>query len=114
MANFVIKFSACAFLLLAFSTKSRIFEAVDSSNSFVTLIVNIPVLLMQPLRTASPFTDFLGTDSPVRALVSNIDSPSSTIPSNGIFSPGFTTILSPIDISSGSTFTNFPSCSMFA
>ena len=50
----------------------------------------------------------LGTDSPVSALVSSIDSPSVTIPSKGIFSPGFTTISSPIETVSGATTTSSP------
>ena len=103
-----------AFLVLAFSTKSRILDAVDSLNSFVTSIFNIPVLLIHPLNTVSFTFAFLGTDSPVNAEVSSIDSPSFTIPSKGIFSPGFTTISSPKLTSSGATFTNFPSCSILA
>ena len=57
------------FLLeLAFSTKSKIFDTVDSPNSFVVLIFNKPVILMQPLITLS-FIDCtsLGKLSPVKA-----------------------------------------------
>ena len=45
----------------------------------------------------------LKIDSPVRADVSTIDIPLTTTPSRGIFSPGFTTIISPILTSSGDT-----------
>ena len=45
-ANLVINLSVFAFLLLAFSTNSRIFETVDSPNAFVTLIVRTPLTLI--------------------------------------------------------------------
>ena len=103
-----MKFSDFDFLLLAFSTKSNILLTVDSPNSFVTFIFITPVKLIEPLKISSPSEASLGNDSPVNAFVSKLVFPSTTIPSNGIFSPGFTTIISPILTSSGSTFYIFP------
>ena len=56
----------------------------------------------------SPIPTSTGTDSPVNADVSIIDLPSIIFPSNGTFSPGFTTIVSPIFTSSGDNFSIFP------
>ena len=69
VAKRVIKFSVSAFLLLAFSTKSKIFATVESSYSFSTRTVNTPDVLMQPLITSCPGATSRGTDSPVRATV---------------------------------------------
>ena len=81
----------------------KIFATVESSNSFVVRTFNVPLPLTQPLIISSPATALLGTDSPVNAAVSIMDSPSTTIPSSGIRSPGFITITVPISTSSGST-----------
>ena len=59
--------------------------------------------MIHPLITLSPAVISLGTDSPVRADVSMLALPLSTIPSIGILSPGFTTIMLPIGTSSGRT-----------
>ena len=99
---------------LAFSTRSRILETVDSPNSFVVLILRTPVMLMHPLMISSPSFASLGRLSPVRALVFRVELPSITMPSIGTFSPGWTTITEPISTSSGSTCSSFPSCSIFA
>ena len=96
-----MKFSDFAFLLLAFSTKSSILLTVDSPNSFVTSNLIVPLKLIQPLSTISPFFASLGTDSPVKAFVSNVVFPSIITPSNGTFSPDFIIIVSPIFTSSG-------------
>ena len=109
-----MKFSTFAFLLLAFSTSSKILATVESSNSFVVRIFSVPLPLTQPLIISSPSDALLGTDSPVSAAVSINDSPSIATPSRGILSPGFTTIIVPTSTSSGSTVTNFPSSSTFA
>ena len=54
---------------------------------------------MLPDRILSPtFTD-IGSDSPVRALVSNIEEPFTMVPSSGTLSPSLTTIISPTFIS---------------
>ena len=68
-----------------------------------------PFIFIQPLSTLSPLTASLGRDSPVNAFVSKVVSPSIINPSNGIFSPGLTTIVSPILTSFGLTFSIFPS-----
>ena len=87
---------------------------VDSPNSFSTFMVNNPFWLIHPLNTSSPESTSFGMDSPVKAEVSIKELPSTTIPSKGIFSPGFITIVSPIFTSSGFTFSNFPFLSIFA
>ena len=94
LANRVMKFSAFAFLELAFSTSSRIFATVESSNSFVTRTFRVPVRLMEPLTMESPSRTSSGMDSPVRALVSRLDAPLITTPSRGTFSPGLIRITS--------------------
>ncbi len=53
-------------------------------------MLKTPVKLILPERTLEPLVTSCGTDSPVRAVVSRLERPSSTIPSSGIFSPGFT------------------------
>ena len=98
----------------AFSTKFSILLTVDSPNSLFTWILNTPVWFINPLKTLSPVFAFLGTDSPVNAVVSSIDSPSITLPSRGIFSPGFTIIISPTFTSSGLTFNSAFSLKTFA
>ena len=101
-------------MLLAFSTKSKILLTVDSPYSFDTFTKIFPLSFIDPLNTSSFSFASTGTDSPVKALVSSIVVPSIIVPSNGIFSPGFTTIISPIFTSSGSTFSSFPSLKTFA
>ena len=113
-ANFEIKSSDFDLRELAFSTRSRIFETVDSPNSFVVWIFKTPFWLMQPEMTSSPGPASRGRLSPVSAAVFNVERPSTTVPSIGTFSPGCTTITLPGATSSGSTFVSFPSCSMFA
>ena len=97
-----------------FSTKSRIFDTVDSPKDFVVRIFSRPDRLMQPEMTLSPTSTSRGTDSPVSAMVSRLDRPSTIWPSRGIFSPGFTTMMSPISTSSGSTCSRTPSRSTLA
>ena len=63
---------------------------------------------------SSPALTFLGTDSPVKAAVSTNDSPSTTTPSRGTFSPGLITIILPTSTSSGSTCSNPFSVAIFA
>ena len=110
----MIKFSDFDFLLLAFSTKSKTLLTVDSPNSFVTFIFITPFIFIVPLKTSSPFCTSLGILSPVRAFVSKLELPEITYPSNGIFSPGFTTIISPIFTSSGETSHTLSSLKTFA
>ena len=99
---------------LAFSTRSRILETVDSPNSFVVRIFSTPFMLMQPLMISSPVFTSRGRLSPVSALVLRLASPSTMMPSSGTFSPGCTTITLPTATSSGSTCSSLPSVSMFA
>ena len=99
---------------LAFSTRSRILETVDSPNSLVVRSFSTPVMLMQPLMTASPAWTSRGRLSPVRALVFRVELPSMTWPSRGIFSPGWTTMTLPTAPSSGSTCSRRPSRSILA
>ena len=114
-ANLEIKSSAFDLRELAFSTRSRILETVDSPNSFVVRIFRRPLILMQPLMTSSPDSTSRGRLSPVRALVFSVELPSTTSPSIGIFSPGFTTMIVPTSTSSGSTASSCPfSLSTFA
>ena len=87
-ANFEMKSSLLLFLELAFSTRSRIFETVDSPNSFVVLTLSTRVMFMLPLMISSPSLTSRGRLSPVRALVLREEAPSITIPSIGTFSPG--------------------------
>ena len=48
----VISENIKTFLELAFSTRSKIFDTVDSPNSFVVRIRSTPVMLIQPLITS--------------------------------------------------------------
>ena len=99
---------------LAFSTRSRILDTVDSPNSFVVRIFSTPVMLTQPLMTSSPAWTSRGRLSPVRALVFRLELPSATTPSMGTFSPGWTRITDPTSTSSGSTRSSRPSRSTLA
>ena len=99
---------------LEFSTSSRILETVDSPNSLVVRIFKRPVMLMQPLMISSPSRASRGKLSPVRALVFRVELPSTTTPSMGTFSPGWTTMTVPTATSSGSTCTSWSSRSTLA
>ena len=110
----MIKFSTLAFLLLAFSTSSKIRATVESSNAFVTFTLIVLLPLTHPLMISSPTVALRGTDSPVSAAVSIMEVPSVTIPSSGMRSPGFTTMIVPTSTSSGSTCVSTPSSSMLA
>ena len=97
--------STLVFLSVAFSTNSSILFTVESLYIDDTFISNIPPLFILPDNTLSPVDTDTGSDSPVRALVSNIVSPFTTMPSRGTLSPSFTTIISPTFISVvGTTF----------
>ena len=75
-AKRVIKFSARAFFMLEFSTRSRILETVDSPNSLVVRTFSRPVMFTQPLMTSSPVCTSRGRLSPVRAAVFRAEAPS--------------------------------------
>src|SRR5699024_12736068 len=68
------------FLELAFSTRSRIFDTVDSPNSFVVRTFRTPVMLMHPLIISFPSFASFGRLSPVSALVFTVEVPSTMIP----------------------------------
>ncbi len=103
-----MNFSVGAFLAPASSTSSRIFATADSLNSLVVLTESTPFLFMNPDSTPDPGSTSLGTASPVSAEVSTADIPSSTTPSRGIRSPGFTSIISPTLTSAGETLLSPP------
>ena len=111
LANRVMKLSLLDLFSEAFSTSSRIFEAVDSVKGLVTLARRTPLRLTHPERILSPTPIPLGTLSPVSATVSRLEAPSSTTPSRGTFSPGLITMVSPTAISAGLTTTIPPSLS---
>ena len=73
-----MKFSARAFFMLEFSTRSRILETVDSPNSLVVLTRSRPLILTQPLMTSSPDWTSRGRLSPVRAAVFRVEAVSYT------------------------------------
>ena len=75
---------------LAFSTRSRILETVDSPNSFVVRTFSTPFMSMQPLMISSPSFTSRGRLSPVSALVFRLALPLTMTPSSGTFSPGCT------------------------
>ena len=71
-------------------------------------INNFPfVFTVEPI-TISPIDFVIGILSPVTMLSSIADSPLVIIPSTGIFSPGFTIIMSPATTSSTGIVTSFP------
>ena len=113
-ANLEMKSSDFDLRELAFSTRSRIRETVESPNSFVVRIFSTPVILMHPLMISSPAFASRGTLSPVRALILRVDAPSIMMPSIGTFSPGCTTMTEPVSTSSGSIRTSAPSFSILA
>ena len=113
-AKRVMKFSALAFFMLEFSTRSKMRLTVDWPKGLVTSTRNRPVVLTQPLTTSSPSATSRGRLSPVRALVFRAETPSSTRPSSGTFSPGRTTMIWPGCTSSGLTVTTAPSFSRLA
>ncbi len=79
-----------ALVALASSTSWIIFARLVSAPTRVARKVNDPVRLTVAAETVSPGPFSTGTDSPVRALSSTAEVPSSTTPSTGTASPGFT------------------------
>ena len=103
LAALATKFSVLAFLSVAVSTKSKILATVLSLYSLVTFTSSKPLVLMLPDSTSSPVETLVSLLSPVKALVFNLASPLTIIPSRGIFSPCLMIIISFIFTSSGST-----------
>ena len=58
------------------------------------LLVNLLYFILPDKILSPTFTD-IGSDSPVRALVSNMEEPFTMVPSSGTLSPSLTTIISP-------------------
>ena len=109
-----MNFSLFALPVSAFSTKSRIFATVDSPNVPDVRMCRTPVRFRLPLITVSPSETSRGRLSPVNAAVSRVVLPEIIFPSNGIFSPGFTTMILPTGTSDGDTRVRFPSFSILA
>ncbi len=109
-----MNFSVFAFFDSEFSTSSSILKTVDSVNRCVTLILMGLLMLTLPLYILSPFATSCGRDSPVREEVSTEDSPLTTTPSSGTFSPALTTMTSPTATSYGETLINSPFESILA
>ena len=82
---------------------------VLSAYSLLVFTFKTPLKFMLPESTVSPTVLSAGRLSPVSAEVSTLPAPSITVPSRGILSPGFRTIISPISTSSGSTSCSLPS-----
>ena len=59
--------------------------AVDSSQTLVVRISRVPLMFIEELNTALPFSTGKGIDSPVRLLISRVEVPLTTTPSSGIF-----------------------------
>ena len=83
-----MKFSDLDLCDVDVSTRARIFETVESLNSFSVFILRTPEQLMHPLTMVSPAETSRKALSPVMALVSMEEEPSTTVPSIGTFSPG--------------------------
>ena len=92
----------------ASSTKRIIWERVVSSPTRVASKVKVPDWLMEAAATLAPGAFSTGMDSPVRALSSTEDQPSTTTPSTGTRPPGLTTMRSPTATSSTGTSTSAP------
>ena len=94
-ANRVIKRSIWGLFALAFSTEFKIRVTIDSASGLSTCICNTPCVLTHPEITVFPGCTLTGTGSPVIGEVSIRLSPSITVPSKGIRSPGRTKTISP-------------------
>ena len=109
-----MNFSEFALLAAAFSTRSRILAAVESSASAVVRTFSTPSRFIVPLWTSEPSHTSTGRDSPVSAAVSMRELPWMTTPSSGTRSPGFMNISEPTGMSAGSVFIHSPFLSMLA
>ena len=96
------------------STRLMICAKNVSFPVFVTSTFNNPCLLMVAPITGSPVLLLTGIDSPVASDSSIKDSPSMTLPSEGIFSPGLMIITSPTDNSDVKTSISCPSTKILA
>ena len=109
-----MNFSLTALFCEACSTSWRIRLAAESWNPRVTSTRKAPDRLTQPANTSSPAPQSRGRDSPVRAEASSWLSPSSTLPSRGIRSPGRSRMVCPTATSFASTVRSAPFSSTLA
>ena len=93
----------------ASSTSRIIWARVVSSPTRRASKVKAPDLLMEAAATLSPTPLSTGMDSPVRALSSTAEAPSTITPSTGMDWPGRTTIRSPTRTSSTGISVSTPS-----
>ncbi len=98
----------------ASSTRRIIWARVVSSPTRRASKTKAPDLLMDAEATLSPTVLSTGRLSPVRALSSTADAPSTMTPSTGMACPGRTAILSPTRTSSTGISTSAPSRSTLA
>ncbi len=112
----IVSASFCigALLPCASSTSFIICESIVSDPTFVALNLKLPVLLIVPPITVSPFFFSIGMLSPVIMLSSIVECPSIMTPSTGIFCPGFTSIVSPFFTSSIGISVSSPSLMIIA
>ena len=95
LANLVMNLSILGLPAAAVSTELRMRVTMDSDKGRTTFILRTPWIFMQPEITSVPAAALTGTGSPVTGEVSILLSPSTTIPSRGILSPGRTRRISP-------------------
>ena len=98
-----------ALVALASSTSWIILASDVSAPTRVARKVNEPVRLTVAALTVSPAVFSTGMDSPVSALSSTAEAPSSTTPSTGMDSPGRTRSTWPGRMASTSTVASVPS-----
>ena len=98
-----------AFVAFASSTSWMILASAVSAPTRVARKVNEPVRFTVAAFTVSPGSFSTGMDSPVSALSSTAEEPSSTTPSTGMDSPGRTTTVSPSWMASTGTVSSVPS-----
>ncbi len=92
----------------ASSTRRMICDSAVSFPTFSARTLRTPLRLMEPPITVAPNVLSTGMLSPVSMLSSTADSPSRTMPSVAIFSPGRTMNASPTVTSSTGTSTSTP------
>ncbi|VVC72032.1 Uncharacterised protein [uncultured archaeon] len=92
---------------IASRTSAAICESAVSLPVFETLTVSAPSTLSEPPITSLPTFFATGLDSPVIRDSSTSLDPKTTVPSTGIFSPGFTSTTSPFFKDAVSTGTIF-------
>jgi hypothetical protein len=102
---------SCVFDLdsCACRTSSTTWARNDSAPVRLTVTTRAPSPLTDPPMTSSPAFLDTGTDSPVSIDSSRDELPSTTAPSAGTFSPGFTTTVSPDWSASSATSSMLPS-----